>query len=952
MVRLSLWLPALLALCLTLGATRADAQGSSKDAATTIRLDRTVSEVHLLRGGVHWWKFTLTSTSLVTIEATGETDTQGKLEDSAGATLDIDDDGGAGANFKIVRVLGAGAYYVRVAGYSSATTGNYRPSVTTAALSTAAAITLGTAVSKTLAAGGVDYYRLALTSRSAVTVQTTGSTDVIGLLQDSAGAPLEANDDSGAGDNFRIDRTLDAGAYYVRVSGFNPTTTGSYSLSVTRDAAPTNSRGTATDITLGRTESRNLPKGGVHWWKFTLLATSLVTINTNKINTQGKLEDSAGNTLDTDADSATGFSGAFKIVRVLGAGAYYIRVSGFSSEVTGNYDLTVTAAATTIATAITLGGDAVSKTLAAGGFDYYRFALTSTLPVVIETTGSIDVRGLLQDSAGARIEANDDSGAGDNFRIDRVLDAGAYYVRVAGFNPVVAGDYSLSVTHVPNSAPTGAPIANDGSDPTEDATTVVEDTTVYVFQGTLNDDDGTDLRAASLSWQQAAPVNNAAPADDSEGWSDIPGWSDLSTADIIRFIPLQAQVGKYVRACLTFTDEHFVPETSTVCTASKLVTNVSDAPAGRDTTVDVPDTATAANPHDFDINDFPIDDEDGDTINGIRLVSLPTTGTLAVAGETLTLTAGATLTLAQLEALAYYPDSGSSPMDGHDSFDYRIIDDGSGAANISEDAYTLTINLFANPQIAATGGPSITPATSAQILTHAEDTELTANTVGIMEPNGIDQSTLRWQWQSAPAPVSGAPTESAYIDIATATAAAFTPLQAHVGLYIRVCVSFMDEYVPAAEYGPLCSAAARVRNVNDAPVAQNRTINVSADATMSEPYTFAAADFSFADGDHDNLASVEIASLPSAGTLQINGADAPVGGIVPAANIGTITYWPAAEQDAQTGYATFDFKVTDDGNDGNGNKTSATAAITINLAERLPQHLRLRLRLFLEGPLR
>ena len=77
---------------------------------------------------------------------------------------------------------------------------------------------------------------------------------------------------------------------------------------------------------------------------------------------------------------------------------------------------------------------------------------------------------------------------------------------------------------------------------------------------------------------------------------------------------------------------------------------------------------------------------------------------------------------------------------------------------------------------------------------------------------------MSWQWQAAAAPSGGAaPAAGDYAAIAAATEAAFTPLQAHVGQYIRVCVTFMDQHSTPNSEGPLCSAGAIITNVDDAP---------------------------------------------------------------------------------------------------------------------------------------
>jgi hypothetical protein len=60
--------------------------------------------------------FVLSSSATVTIESTGGTDVEAELYDQSGALLESDDDSGTSPNFKIIRSLAAGRYYVRVKG--------------------------------------------------------------------------------------------------------------------------------------------------------------------------------------------------------------------------------------------------------------------------------------------------------------------------------------------------------------------------------------------------------------------------------------------------------------------------------------------------------------------------------------------------------------------------------------------------------------------------------------------------------------------------------------------------------------------------------------------------------------------------------------------------------------------------------------------------------------------
>ena len=77
-----------------------------------------------------------------------------------------------------------------------------------------------------------DWFRFEVAASGGVTVETTGGLDTVGALYDADGNELAANDDSGTR-NFLIERTLDAGTYYVRVTSYG-SGTGSYVLHLRR----------------------------------------------------------------------------------------------------------------------------------------------------------------------------------------------------------------------------------------------------------------------------------------------------------------------------------------------------------------------------------------------------------------------------------------------------------------------------------------------------------------------------------------------------------------------------------------------------------------------------------------------------------------------------------------------------------------------------------------------
>ncbi|WP_200833028.1 cadherin-like domain-containing protein, partial [Spiribacter sp. SSL99] len=120
-----------------------------------------------------------------------------------------------------------------------------------------------------------------------------------------------------------------------------------------------------------------------------------------------------------------------------------------------------------------------------------------------------------------------------------------------------------------------------------------------------------------------------------------------------------------------------------------------------------------------------------------------------------------------------------------------------------------------------------------------------------------------------------------------------------------------------------------VTSVNDAPSGTDKTVTVNEDAT----YTLQASDFGFSDtADSDAFDSVVIATLPSAGSLKLDGSAVSSGDSITVAAIssGDLTFTPAADANG-SGYASFDFQVVDDGGTGNGGEDTDQSANTLTV---------------------
>ena len=225
-----------------------DMDGNTREAATGVGSAASTPRSLEAGGDIDYFQVEVTQAGTLTVETTGNTDTVGQLRGADGQWLGEDDDGGSGLNFRLVRQVTAGTYYIRVSGFENAT-GPYTLVVRFAGTGTpgedqagtleqASSVALNSSTSGVLEAGGdIDSFRVEVTQAGTLTVETTGSTDTVGQLWGADGQRLSEDDDGGSRLNFRLARQVAAGTYYIRVSGFGDAS-GAYVLSVRFTPAP------------------------------------------------------------------------------------------------------------------------------------------------------------------------------------------------------------------------------------------------------------------------------------------------------------------------------------------------------------------------------------------------------------------------------------------------------------------------------------------------------------------------------------------------------------------------------------------------------------------------------------------------------------------------------------------------------------------------------------------
>ena len=222
--------------------------GDSRASATAIGAGASVAGRIDPGGDTDYFTITVSESTDLWVYTTGPTDTVGELTDDIGGTLASNDDRsvpGSTLNFSLRAIIPAGTYYIEVEGYRD-TMGPYTLHVRAAAIpgnsiTNATEVALGTATpGRTTDSGSHNYFTFELDEESEVWIYTTGQLDTVVALY-SWNIDLQrwlymyAHDDGYIAGNLRgtlIIDTLEAGTYYLAISGYVVTSYNWFTLHV------------------------------------------------------------------------------------------------------------------------------------------------------------------------------------------------------------------------------------------------------------------------------------------------------------------------------------------------------------------------------------------------------------------------------------------------------------------------------------------------------------------------------------------------------------------------------------------------------------------------------------------------------------------------------------------------------------------------------------------------
>ena len=294
-----------------------------------------------------------------------------------------------------------------------------------------------------------DYFEIVLSSDADLWVYTTGLLDTVGTLYTETGTLLEEGDDGPflhTPGNFGIQREVEAGTYYLRVTSYRAWEAGSYTVQARTVTNPGSTLETATAITLdSMTPGRlNFPND-TDFFKLDLKSSATIWMMgigggpyiATDVTVQ--LLDSTGTILASDDDQGSPLrEAAFLIQRELEAGIYYIRVGGyFSPYARGPYTLyvqTMTEPGSSIATAtpLELLHVATGRISPANDEDYFVLTASGFTPMDIRATGfgTLSLEATVLDDTGNEVLSFDIPPRTHGIRVWADLAPGTYYLRM------------------------------------------------------------------------------------------------------------------------------------------------------------------------------------------------------------------------------------------------------------------------------------------------------------------------------------------------------------------------------------------------------------------------------------------------------------------------------------------------------------------------------------------
>ena len=298
----------------------------------------------------------------------------------------------------------------------------------------------GTTIQGVLSSGGEQWYRVRHNSNSFVVVETFGDIDTMMEAYDDANTLLGYDDDGGEDYNARMEIFIESGrTYFFKVKGFGDTS-GPYSIQAVLKPIPR-----PTELRPGAAlRSETLRAREDHWYSVRAPGSGFVVVETiGNIDTFLEVYSDAYVLLTTNDDGGDDTNARAEVFVESGK-TYYFKLRGYSSDISGSYR--IMASFETVpedterntdrsrAAALRLGEAIPVFLRTANESRWYRYQMSGSAVLIVQTRGDTDTIMILYDSNGNVITEDDDSGEDYNAMISERLNAGTYFIEIKQYS--------------------------------------------------------------------------------------------------------------------------------------------------------------------------------------------------------------------------------------------------------------------------------------------------------------------------------------------------------------------------------------------------------------------------------------------------------------------------------------------------------------------------------------
>ena len=344
------------------------------------------------------------------------------------------------------------------------------------------------------------------------------------------------------------------------------------------------------------------------------------------------------------------------------------------------------------------------------------------------------------------------------------------------------------------------------------------------------------------------------------------------------------------------------------------ILNVNLAPDGTDNTLTTNEDTTYL----FSAADFGFVDSDSDAFSAVEVVTPPTTGNLTLSGNPVA--AGQIVAATDLNTLAYTPATNAN---GTESFTFKVQDDGgvaNGGSNTDPVANTITLEIAS-----VNDAPSGTDATFDVDENGVHSFSAAEFGFSDTDPNNFAAVQIVSMPSVGTLLLSGTPVSVNQ----SINASAISNLEYQPGVNPNAASSTAFDFLVqdtggtangGADTDPTSNKITfNLNDVNNAPQGTDNLFVIDEDTS----HNFSTADFGFNDVDAHALTAIEVVSLPTNGSLSLSGNSVTAGQSISAADLTSLTFTPIADTNGAA-YASFTFKVQDDGGTANGGTDTDT----------------------------